>query len=198
MTLRNPQKYYFAYAPAAGEEGLRRPPLHASFPGQSLAFGVPEGEQTEVSVARQDDPVSVRVLGERDARNCCRRRRCCGRPMMPLTSCSATRKPPEYQEKYRKRKPSLDILVAIHSSWPRAVRRPATRVLERGRGPAALSADLPRWLSQRGRHAEHGLPMMTVQVTIQDIGGRKTRMSIESVFPTSMAWSSTLRWTGRA
>ena len=44
----------------------------------------------------------------------------------------------------------------------------------------------------RQRRREDGapnteLPLTTVQVTIQDIGGGKTRMSIESVFPSAEA-----------
>ena len=55
---------------------------------------------------------------------------------------------------------------------------------EIGRGPASAPARLPRRLRQRGRHAESELPMTTMRVTVEEIGGGKTRMSIESECPT--------------
>jgi hypothetical protein len=41
------------------------------------------------------------------------------------------------------------------------------------------------------------LPVTTMRVTIEEIGGGKTRMWIESKFPTSRPWSSSPLWAGR-
>ena len=41
------------------------------------------------------------------------------------------------------------------------------------------------------------LPMTTVEVTIQDIGSGKTRMSIETEFPTLRPWSNSPPWAWR-
>ena len=58
---------------------------------------------------------------------------------------------------------------------------------------APRSARLPRRLRQRRRHAEHRpAAQATARVTIEEIGGGRTRMSIESVFPSAEAMEQVL------
>ena len=58
---------------------------------------------------------------------------------------------------------------------------------------AAEPARLPRRLRRRGRQAEHGPARSSeVRVTIAEIGGGTTRMSIESIFPDLAAMEQVL------
>ena len=57
---------------------------------------------------------------------------------------------------------------------------------------ATASARRPRRLRQRRRHAEHRLPDGEMRVTIEEIGDGRTRMSIESLFPSTEAMEQLL------
>ena len=74
----------------------------------------------------------------------------------------------------------------------RARGRPAARLLGRPRGRSAAPARLPRRLRQRRRHAERRPSGNDGRVTIEEIGDGRTRMSIESVFPSVEAMEQVL------
>ena len=64
---------------------------------------------------------------------------------------------------------------------------------EVARGRAAQPDRLPRRLRERRRHAQHRHAARNdARVTIDEIGGGRTRMSIESIFPDAAAMEQVL------
>ena len=74
----------------------------------------------------------------------------------------------------------------------RARGRPVARLLGDRRGRCAASARLPRWLRQRRRHAEHRHADQRGARRDRAIGDGRTRMAIESLFPSAEAMEQVL------